>query len=67
MILLGDFYISSECDITRNKEDVEAFSTGTKIFDKINCCRFKELGISIGGIREHFINVYKYSPIIKDY
>ena len=63
VILPEDFYISSECDIIRNEEDVETFSTGSKIFDKINCCRFKESGISIGGIREHLINVYKYSPL----
>ena len=42
MILPEDFYISSECDIVRNEEDVETFSTDRKIFDKINCCRFKE-------------------------
>ena len=63
MTIPEDFYISSECDIVRNEEDVETFSTCSKIFDKINCCRFKESGISIRGIREHFINVYKYSPL----
>ena len=61
MILPEDFYI--KCDIIRNEEDVETFSTGRKIFDKINCCRFKESGITIVEIKEHFINVYKYSPL----
>ena len=62
MILPEDFYIS-ECDIVCNEENVETFSTGRKIFNKINCCRFKESGITIVGIKEHFINVYKYSPL----
>ena len=50
MILSEDFYRSSECDTVRNEEDVENFSTGRKIFDKINCCRFKESGITIIGL-----------------
>ena len=63
MILPEDFYISSKCDTVRNEEDVENFSTGRKIFDKINCCLLKESGITIIGIRDHIINVYKYSPL----
>ena len=63
MILQDDFYISSECDIIRNENDVKTFSSGKKIYDKINYCRFIESGITIVGIREHFINIYKYSPL----
>ena len=63
MILPEDFYISLECDVVRNEEDIEMFSTGEKIFEKINCCKFISSNIKIIGIREHIINVYKYSPL----
>ena len=63
MILPEDFYILSTCDIILNEGDVEIFSIGSKIFNKIERCTFRESGIAIIGIKEHFINVYKYSPL----
>ena len=63
MILPEDFYISSTSHSILNEEDVEIFSIGSKIFNKIECCTFRESGIEIVGIREHFINIYKYSPL----
>ena len=45
------------------KRILKIYFTARKIFDKLNCCLFKESGITIIGIREHIINVYKYSPL----
>ena len=42
MILPEDFYISSTSDIILNEEDVEIFSIGSKIFNKIERCTFRE-------------------------
>ena len=61
-----DFYISSTSDIILNEEDVETFSIGKKISDKIDSVYFRESGITIVGIKQHFINVYKYSPLKGD-
>ena len=63
MIMPEDFYISSTCDIILNEEDVEIFSIGRKIFDKIYSWRLKNSGITIVGIKGHFINIYKYAPL----
>ena len=66
MILPEDFYISLTSDVILNEEDVDIFSIGSKIFNKIERCTFRESGVAIVGIKEHFINFYKYSLLKGD-
>ena len=63
IILEENFYVSSVCDIIHNEDDINEFSSGEKIFKAVNECRFESSSIRIAGVREHYINVYKYTPL----
>ena len=43
--------------------DINDFSSGEKIFKKIQSCRFNDTKIKVVGIRERFINVLKNNPL----
>ena len=58
-----DYYVSTPCEILYNENDVTEFSSGEKIFDKILSLNFKNSGMRIVGIKGHYINAYKYTPL----
>ena len=59
----GNFNVSPVSDIIHNEEDINKFNLGKKIFKAVNECRFESSSIWIAGVRENYINVYKYTPL----